>query len=76
MMGARSDGETDITAVFGTAIPGSNPGRGTRKRREQHAIMSPSSGYGSMVEHLVANQMMGVRFSLPAHRFDAVKYGR
>ena len=24
-------------------------------------------GYGSMVEHLVANQMMGVRFSLPAH---------
>ncbi len=23
-------------------------------------------GYGSMVEHLVANQMMGVRFSLPA----------
>ena len=37
---------------------------GNEKRR--HGIMSPVSGYGSMVEHLVANQMMGVRFSLPA----------
>ena len=27
-----------------------------------------ASGYGSMVEHLVANQMTGVRFSLPAHK--------
>ena len=31
-------------------------------------------GYGSMVEHLVANQMMGVRFSLPAPR-EADKMG-
>ncbi len=28
-------------------------------------------GYGSMVEHLVANQMMGVRFSLPAQQSAA-----
>ena len=27
--GVRSRGETDITAVFGTAIPGSNPGGST-----------------------------------------------
>ena len=29
-----------------------------------------AGGYGSMVEHLVANQMMGVRFSLPAPKRD------
>src|SRR3989344_9634482 len=29
MIGQRSRGETDITAVFGTAIPGSNPGGST-----------------------------------------------
>ena len=27
-------------------------------------------GYGSMVEHLVANQKMGVRFPLPAPKRD------
>ena len=31
MMVKRSRGETDITAVFGTAIPGSNPGGSKRQ---------------------------------------------
>jgi hypothetical protein len=32
-------------------------------------------GYGSMVEHLVANQMMGVRFSLPAQNEEGPEGG-
>ena len=61
----RPDGETDITRRFGRRVLGSIPGRGTRNENMRRGIMSPG-GYGSMVEHLVANQMMGVRFSLPA----------
>ena len=34
------DGEMDITADFGSAVPGSNPGRGTRNRNAVHVIMS------------------------------------
>ncbi len=30
MIGERSRGEMDITAVFGTAIPGSSPGGSTK----------------------------------------------
>src|SRR5262249_13496854 len=32
LYGHRSRGETDITAVFGTAIPGSNPGGSTETK--------------------------------------------
>ena len=32
MIARRSRGETDITAVFGTAIPGSNPGGSTKEK--------------------------------------------
>ncbi len=56
----------DITSDFGSDVPGSNPGEGTGNKNEEHGIIPLGSGYGSMVEHLVANQMMGVRFSLPA----------
>src|SRR3989344_5604468 len=39
-MQIRLGGEMDITADFGSAVPGSNPGRGTRNKREWHGIMS------------------------------------
>ncbi len=32
-MRERSRGETDITTVFGTVVPGSNPGEGTNAKR-------------------------------------------
>ncbi len=67
-MHIRPDSETDITRRFGRRILGSTPGRGTRNLDKCHAIMLRRRGYGSMVEHLVANQMMGVRFSLPAQQ--------
>ena len=70
-MHIRPDSETDITRRFGRRILGSTPGRGTRNLDKCHAIMLRRRGYGSMVEHLVANQMMGVRFSLPAQQSAA-----
>lgn len=62
----RPDGETDITRRFGRRVLGSIPGRGTRIESRRRVIMSPVSGYGSVVEQLVANQLTRVRFSLPA----------
>src|SRR3989344_3605239 len=37
----RSRGETDITAVFGTAIPGSNPGGGTWQKKRPASLFPP-----------------------------------
>lgn len=45
----------DITSVFGTAVLGSSPGRCTDK-----------SGYGLVVEYVLAKDETRVRFSLPA----------
>ena len=38
-MKIRLDGEMDITADFGSAVPGSNPGRGTRNICATHVIV-------------------------------------
>ena len=40
--------------------------QGALEKETGDMLLSAERGYGSMVEHLVANQMMGVRFSLPA----------
>ncbi len=58
----------DITTVFGTVVPGSSPGRGTRKivKFNLLSIMVFECGYSLVVEHIVANDKTGVRFSLPA----------
>ena len=34
-------GETDITSVFGTDVPGSSPGGGTKRLRKRPAALSP-----------------------------------
>lgn len=44
----------DITSVFGTVVLGSSPGRCT------------NSGYGLVVEYVLAKDETGVRFSLSA----------
>ena len=63
-------GEMDITADFGSAIPGSNPGEGTRNKSIRHDTMS-RGGHGLVVERVLAKDETGVRFSLPAlHRFN------
>lgn len=36
----RLGGEMDITSDFGSDIPGSNPGRGTRNTNARHGMMS------------------------------------
>ena len=76
-MGGSSDGEMDITAVFGTVVPGSSPGRSTRNKEGGHGIM-PTRGHGLVVEHVLAKDETGVRFSLPAPESKATRrpYGR
>lgn len=49
MMSFCSRGETDITAVFGTAIPGSNPGGSTY---EASATVGIRTGEGRRTEVL------------------------
>ena len=55
----------DITADFGSAILGSNPGRGTGILNKQHVMML-LCGYGLVVARVLAKDETGVRFSLSA----------
>ena len=55
----------DITAVFGTVVPGSNPGEGTRNSQWHHVIMR-KRGYGLVVERVLAKDEIGVRFPVTA----------
>ena len=62
----------DITTVFETVIPGSNPGVGTprppssKKIKNLYSIEIEICGYGLVVECVLAKDETGVRFSLPA----------
>jgi hypothetical protein len=62
----------DITADFGSAIPGSSPGRGTRivGRLCYDAFRS---GYGLVVKRVLAKDESGVRFSLSAQNKKNIK---
>jgi hypothetical protein len=55
----------DITADFGSAVPGSSPGGGTRIFREL-CYDALRSGYGLVVKRVLAKDESGVRFSLSA----------
>ena len=58
----------DITAGFEPAVPGSSPGGSTK--RKVCAIVFNVCGYGLVVEHILAKDETGVRFSLSAQRFS------
>ena len=56
----------DITAGFEPAVPGSSPGGSTKEK--VYAIVFNVRGYGLVVEHVLAKDETGVRFSLSAQR--------
>lgn len=61
----RPCGEMDITTVFGTVVPSSSLGGGTRKQGGLRVLFG-SSGYGLVVKRVLAKDESGVRFSLSA----------
>ena len=74
-MQIRPDGEMDIISAFEAAVPGSNPGRGTRERAtklvaleiETSGVVSfCAGGHGLVVERVLAKDETGFRLSLPA----------
>lgn len=63
-----SRGEMDITTGFEPVIGGSNPSESTKVKVYDIVFSVRVSGYGLVVEHVLAKDETGVRFSLSAQR--------